>query len=109
MHFWKKALRGYNQTEEIAAGISKATGIKTQNILKAKKPHRTQTSMSQEKRRNNLKGVFELISDHNISCKHILLLDDVCTTGTTLSEAAQAIISASPTTRISILSLCATF
>lgn len=109
MHYWKKAIRGYNQAEEIAKGISMATGIKVKTVLKAKRPHKTQTSMTQSRRMNNLKGVFKTDPAYNISDKHILLVDDVCTTGATLTEAAKKIAEVSPSTRISFLALAATY
>lgn len=109
MHFWKKAKRGYNQAEELAKGVSKITGIESNNILIAKKPHKTQTSMSHNKRLENLKGVFRVDKSYDISGKHLLLLDDVCTTGSTITEAAKTILAVSPSTRISILTLAATY
>lgn len=108
MHLWKKAVRGYNQAEEIAKGISMATGIEVKTVLKASRPHKTQTSMTHDRRLNNLKGVFKTDPGYDISDKHILLIDDVCTTGATLTEAARTITEASPSTRISFLALAAT-
>lgn len=108
MHFWKKAKRGYNQAEEIAKGIGNVTGISIGKVLIAKKPHRTQTSLTHDERLKNLGGVFKVKEGSNISDKHILLLDDVCTTGATITEAAQTILANSPSTRISILTLAAT-
>lgn len=109
MHFWKKARRGYNQAEDIADGVSEITGIGVGRILKAKKPHRTQTSLTHMKRMENLKGVFRIDNPAEIEGKHILLLDDVCTTGATLTEAAKTVIAASPSTSISILALASTY
>lgn len=109
MHFMKKARRGYNQTEEIAKGISTETGIKVNTNLKATKAHKTQTSMTLEQRLYNTKGIFILKHSEELTGKHILLLDDVCTTGSTLISASQAILTANPDIRISLLTLGVTF
>lgn len=109
MHFLKKARRGYNQTEEIAKGLSKATGIEIAKALRARRPHRTQTALSLDDRRKNLNNVFALLPGCDLHGKHILLLDDVCTTGATLIEAGCTISNSSPCTEISILTIGVTF
>lgn len=109
MHFLKKAKRGYNQVEEICKGLTEATGIPTVTALKAVKGHRTQTSLTLEQRRANTSGIFRVREPESISGKHIMLVDDVCTTGSTLTSAAEAILTAVPTARISLLTLAVTF
>ncbi len=109
MHILKKAKRGYNQTEEIAKGISGITDIPVILNLKAIRPHKTQTKLTFNQRRSNTKNVFLLKEPKTIENKNILLLDDVCTTGSTLTSAAEAILKASPSTRISLLTIGVTF
>ncbi|MDE6296904.1 MAG: ComF family protein [Muribaculaceae bacterium] len=109
MHFLKKAGRGYNQTEIIAGGLSKAVSVPVDYSLKAVKPHVSQTGQSIEGRIRNLKDVFKLSSCESIENKHILLIDDICTTGATLTSAAEAIISAQPSARLSLLTVGVTF
>lgn len=111
MHYLKKARRGYNQTEEIAKGISSVTGIPIKTNLKAIRPHRSQTAMSAEQRRTNTRGIFRLDSPEEIKSSHILLLDDVCTTGSTLISASEAILKEFQpgAIRLSILTLGVTF
>lgn len=109
MHYLKKARRGYNQTEEIAKGLSEVTSIPVIYNLKASKPHKTQTSMTIEQRRSNTEGIFTVHKRDQLTGKHILLLDDVCTTGSTLTSAALALHDSSPGIRLSILTLGVTF
>lgn len=109
MYFIKKARRGYNQTEEIAKGVAEITGKPILTNLKAIRPHRTQTKLTLAQRRRNTSGIFRLDRPQEISGKHLLLLDDVCTTGSTLTNAAEAILTASPTTRLSLLTVGVTF
>lgn len=109
MHFLKKARRGYNQTEEIARGISKETGISVSDALIAARPHHTQTALSLFERKKNTEGIFLLRHPEEFKDKHILLLDDVCTTGSTLTSAATEIHAKEKSVRISILTLGVTF
>ena len=96
MHFQKQARRGYNQTHNIANGISKATGIHLSFNLKATRSHKTQTSMTQQQRLENTSGIFAVPRPQDLDGKGILLIDDVCTTGSTLTSAASAIVAAVP-------------
>ncbi|MDE7412781.1 MAG: ComF family protein [Muribaculaceae bacterium] len=109
MHFIKKSKRGYNQTEELALGMSEETGIPIKLALKAIRPHKSQTTLNLGQRRENLKNVFSIRPKHHLDGKHILLLDDVCTTGTTLTEAAETILKSNSHTKISLLTLGVTF
>lgn len=96
MHFFKQAIRGYNQTHHISAGISEAAGIPVVQALKASRPHRTQTSLSREERLSNTSRLFTAVDPEGIKGKHLLLVDDICTTGATLTAAAEALWKASP-------------
>ncbi len=109
MHFWKKAVRGYNQTEEIALGIHHATGLQVVTALTAVRPHRTQTALTEEQRHRNVSGIFRLRHPEKLAGKHLLILDDVCTTGATLTAASEAVLSVSPTARLSLLALACVF
>lgn len=109
MHFIKKARRGYNQTEEIARGISGETGIPVSLALTAARPHYTQTALSLYERRKNTEGMFRLKRPEEFRDRHILLLDDVCTSGSTLISAGTEIHAKEKSARISILTLGVTF
>lgn len=107
LHWTKKLRRGYNQSEMIAIGISEITGIDIGKHLKARKPHRTQTSLSSEQRIANTKNIFGIDNPQTLSGRHILLVDDICTTGATLLSASSALTAAVRDIRISIFTLAA--
>lgn len=108
MHFIKQARRGYNQVERIAQGISSVVQIPVSPALKAIRSHRTQTSMTPEQRLVNTAGLFAAARPSDLKGHHVLLVDDVCTTGATLTSAAETIWTASPAS-LTILTLAVTF
>ena len=97
--------RGYNQSEWIARGISSVTGIPVDSRqLSRSQFTQTQTRKSIYERWENVQDIFSLNNPPEIENKHILLVDDVMTTGSTLGESAKTILSASHT-RISLFSI----
>ena len=102
LHPLKKLKRGYSQTELICKGISRESGIPVSNRLRARR-HRTQTGLSHDERATNVSGVFRMRKGTDLVGKHILLVDDICTTGATISAAVSAISEEYPAAEISIL------
>jgi len=81
--------RGFNQSDIVAEGISKITGLSVlKNVLKRKKNTKDQTNLSREQREENVRGAFVVTEPERINGKKIILVDDVITTGATLSECA---------------------
>lgn len=109
LHWRKMASRGYNQSRYFAQGLSEAASIAVGDNLYATRNHRTQTALTLEQRRRNTTGVFSVKRPDELNGKGVLLVDDVCTTGTTLSSAAEVIMAASPEARLSILTIGVTF
>jgi competence protein ComFC len=82
--------RGFNQSEIIAEEISKATGLPfLKDMLKRKKNTKDQTNLSPQQREENVRGAFVVTEPEMINGKKIILVDDVITTGATLSECAR--------------------
>lgn len=108
MHFWKQARRGYNQVERLCRGLSEGSGIPVANALKAIRGHKTQTSMTLEQRLNNTRGLFAVSLPNEIRGCHVLLVDDICTTGSTLTSAAETLWTANPSA-LSLFTIGVTF
>jgi ComF family protein len=82
--------RGFNQSEIVAEEISKATGLPfLKDMLKRKKNTKDQTNLSFQQREENVRGAFVVTEPGMINGKKIILVDDVITTGATLSECAR--------------------
>ena len=109
IHWSKRLKRGYNQTEMLARGVSDASKVAVSTDLRAIKAHRTQTHLTPLERAANTRGIFRLSHPERYAGKHIVIMDDVCTTGSTLTACAESILRDAPTARISILTLAVTF
>lgn len=97
--------RGYNQSDYIAQGISEVTHIalRTDCLVRTVDTD-TQTHKSQEERWKNTEGIFQVVNPEVLKGKHLLLIDDVATTGATLHACASALLTL-PGVRISIFAL----
>lgn len=84
--------RGYNQSELLAKELGKAFNIVFEkDILTKIKNNPQQSSLGQEKRILNAKGVYKINNSDKITDKNILLIDDVFTTGATCNECAKVL------------------
>jgi ComF family protein len=102
LHPGKLHKRGYNQSELIARGMAEILCKKMDDtLLKRKIENPTQTRKSRYERWMNVEGIFELTDLTKAADKHILIVDDVVTTGSTLEACATAILKA-PGAKVSI-------
>jgi len=105
LHPSKEKKRGYNQSWWIASGMARQMQKElSDNNLKRVTATETQTRKSRFERWQNVDGIFELTHPEYFSGKHILLIDDVVTTGSTLEACAQTILSQT-NARVSIATL----
>ncbi len=105
LHRKKQKLRGYNQSEWIARGIASVTGIPLcAECMIREKNTETQTRKSTFERWENVEGIFRLCDTVHFEGKHVLLVDDVLTTGATTVACASAFAGVSGI-RISVLTL----
>jgi ComF family protein len=94
LHPSKEKKRGYNQSWWIASGIARQMQKElSADNLKRVTATETQTRKSRFERWQNVEGIFELSDPEAFSGKHVLLVDDVVTTGSTLEACAQTILS----------------
>ena len=108
LHRSKERARGYNQSEWIAKGIADVIGKEVcPHLLYRKKKNESQTHKSLYERWLNTHSAFYLQETAGIKDKHILLIDDVVTTGATLLACAEA-LSKSENCKISFLTLAIT-
>ena len=105
LHKKKQQIRGYNQSECIARGIAAVTGIAVcvESVVRRKNTE-TQTRKSVFERWENVDGIFELNHADSLTGKHILIVDDVLTTGATTIACASRLAEVEGI-RISVLTL----
>jgi len=90
----KKRLRqrGYNQSEQLARGIHQITHIPINNqVLVRQHFQQSQTQLSRQERQTNVEDTFKLKDRVALQNKHVLLIDDICTTGATLLACVHAL------------------
>jgi ComF family protein len=105
LHPAKKRIRGFNQSEIISDGISSATGIPVDRVsLSRITVTGTQTRRSRFERWVNVEGIFSVKNPTLLEGKHILLIDDVITTGSTLESCANELLKAEGV-RVSVAAL----
>jgi ComF family protein len=85
--------RGYNQVGLIARPMSLALNLKyAPGALARSRETRSQVGLNREQRRENVRGAFRAL-DAEVKGKTVLVVDDVATTGSTLSSGAEALLS----------------
>lgn len=105
LHPSKEAIRGYNQSEWFASGLASSMNaiLDITSLIRVYNSE-TQTHKTRFDRWENVKEIFSLNHHEHLIGKHILLADDVITTGSTL-EAAGNVLLKIPGIRISICSM----
>ena len=95
LHRSRESQRGYNQSLCIAKGISKALNVPINSVsLLRKKTTGSQTKKGRYKRFENMQQVFSVADTAALKGKHILLVDDVITTGATMEACGIALFEA---------------
>ena len=95
--------RGYNQSTEIARVLAKKMDLPiAQGKVVRQRSTLTQTGLKADERQRNIKGAFKVVSELND--KHVLVVDDVITTGSTVNELAKA-LKKSGVERVGVLSI----
>lgn len=87
--------RGYNQSERLAHGIGLVTGlpVDTTSVVRTV-DNMTQTQLAEDDRRTNVEDIFRLVHPERLRGKHLLIVDDLITTGSTTRALAHALLQA---------------
>lgn len=89
LHRRRERERGYNQSTELARGISRVTGIPVCDDAVARTRYTpSQTTLSSDARASNVDGAFSLVRPERIKGRHVLLVDDIITTGASMAACA---------------------
>ncbi|HTT65463.1 MAG TPA: ComF family protein [Bryobacteraceae bacterium] len=89
LHWRKRWLRGFNQSELLGKAIARARGIRMRSVLRRQGATRAQAGLSNAQRRENVAGAFR--ARRRVAGLRILLIDDVMTTGATAGACAVAL------------------
>lgn len=88
----RKLKRGYDQTELLAMAVARELGVPAVRCLVKKRHNRPQSGLKDaSRRRANVLSAYKVLDPQQIKDKHILLLDDIITTGSTISECAKTL------------------
>lgn len=104
LHWTRYTSRGFNQAYVMSKVLGNKMQIPVLNILRRKKRTVFQWKLPYSQRQTNVKDVFDLklryrfLDTSFLKDKHILLVDDLCTTGATLKNAGRALINFEPQT-----------
>lgn len=95
--------RGYNQSLQLALGVSRVTGLPVgDGVLRRTVFTGSQTQLNRQGRKENVEGSFQLSQAERLKGCHVLLIDDVITTGATVTACARELLRAE-NVRVSLL------
>jgi ComF family protein len=105
LHPSKKRRRGFNQSDLISEGLSEATGVPldTDSLIRISVSD-TQTKRSRYERWTNVEGIFRITEPGNLRGRHVLLIDDVITTGSTVESCTNELLKVEGV-RVSVVAL----
>ncbi len=105
LHYRKQFTRGYNQSKVLAEGLSEILHLPIEDkSVKRVRHHSSQTRLSRFKRWDNVQGLFSVHPGIR-KYQHLLIVDDVITTGSTIESLIQSICKIAPEMKISVVTL----
>ena len=89
LHWIRHSTRGFNQSEELCKPLARSTGLQQLDAVSRRRATRSQSGLSARERRRNLANAFQLYRP--VEARHVCIVDDVVTTGTTVRELADVL------------------
>ena len=102
----RRKQRGFDVPQELFAGLLEGRSVGMEVLLERVRHTQPLYELKPEERKQELAGCFALLPHAKVRGKHVLLCDDIYTTGSTFAEAAQVLLDAGAA-RVSALALCA--
>lgn len=106
LHPKRQFKRGYNQSQLLAQGIHRITSIPVdETVVQRRTNNRTQTGKSRFERWENVSSIFKINKKQVLRYRHVAIVDDVITTGSTIESLITEIRTVSPDIKISVVTL----
>ena len=105
MSWWRRARRGFSGPELLAESIARILGIRMdRRLICCQRSTQKQSLLSPPERQRNVRGAFRLTRGYHLDGCHVMLIDDVVTTGATVNELAR-ILRRAGTRRITVIAV----
>jgi ComF family protein len=91
LHWKRRWQRGFNQSQLLARVVGRHLGAPVANAIRRRKPTLPQAGLTSAERRKNVAGAFVVSKRNLVQGRHVLLIDDVLTTGATAGACASAL------------------
>jgi ComF family protein len=105
LHWTRRLHRGFNQSEIIAGQLAEGLSVSVVSGVTRKKRTRFQSSLSKEERLKNVESVFSVVDPAAFKNKHVIIVDDLYTTGATVLSLAREIAKCCPAS-IQVVACC---
>ena len=102
---WRE--RGYDQAQLLALAVAESLGLQHVEVLARRRDTPVQFRLPAARRRSNVRGAFAVVRPQAVEGKRLLLIDDVITTGSTVSACAEALKKAGAAS-VDVLAVCHT-
>ena len=107
LHPRRRMMRGYNQSEHIARGVAEELGAELDcRTLYRRRNNPSQTTLDERDKRENVRDLFGVRDGRHLAGRHVLVVDDVITSGETVTACIEALLAAAEC-RVSVASVAA--